>query len=300
FNAMYVNFASGGAAFYPSQVLPRAPGSKGDPLARGIQLAHQRGLAVHAKLIALFLFKGPKDFQQELLAANRVMRGPDSQPIEQAGSYWLCPSQDANRALLAAATAEMVRRYPVDGLHLDYIRFSEQPSCYCSSCRQAFERDLGQPVAGWPATAVDGPYRSRFRQWKIRLINSRVHELATLARQYRPGLTVSAAVFHSLSRAREEKAQDWQAWLERRDVDYVCTMSYTPRLADFEEMIASQHRVADHRQIVVGIGSWKLERMADLVAQIKTVRRAGAPGFVLFSYDDADARDFLPRFAVKR
>jgi hypothetical protein len=34
--------------------------------------------------------------------------------------------------------------------------------------------------------------------------------------------------------------------------------------------------------------------MSQLSAQIQAARQLGAPGFVLFSYDDAAMRDFLP------
>src|SRR5213594_101347 len=53
FNTMYVNLASAGALFMS------------DAVARGIALAHQRGLQVHAKVIVMFLFKAPPEFQRQ-------------------------------------------------------------------------------------------------------------------------------------------------------------------------------------------------------------------------------------------
>ena len=43
------------------------------------------------------------------------MCGPDGKPILQTGYAWLCPSQMANRKLMAACVREIVKRYPVDG-----------------------------------------------------------------------------------------------------------------------------------------------------------------------------------------
>jgi hypothetical protein len=40
--------------------------------------------------------------------------------------------------------------------------------------------------------------------------------------------------------------------------------------------------------------------MSQLVDQITAVRQLGAPGFVLFSYDDCAVRDFLPKFMTGR
>ena len=101
FNTIYANLASGGAAFYPnSHALPSIVGGSPDSVARGIELAHRRGLAVHAKQIVTFMYKAPPAFQRQLVAANRVMRGPDGRPVLQSGYTWLCPSQEANRSQL--------------------------------------------------------------------------------------------------------------------------------------------------------------------------------------------------------
>ena len=302
FNTMYVNFASGGAAFYPgSQVLPTAAGYGTDAFSKGIALAHRRGLAVHAKLIVMFLFKAPPEFQKQMVRANRVMRGPDNHPILQSGFAWWCPSQEANRSFLKGCVQELLTRYPsLDGLQFDYLRFSEQPSCFCPHCRLEFERSLGHKVRSWPASVQGGMLTTEFLEWRTRLIDSWAQQLGALARQTRPGLRVSCAVFSDLDRAREEKAQDWKAWLDRGYLDYVCTMTYTPDLREFERLVRKQQSWATGRgQLVVGIGSWKFAQMAPLSAEIDITRRLGAAGFALFSYDDAEARNFLPNLAAK-
>ena len=296
FNTIFANLATGGAAFYPnSHALPSIVYESPDPVERGIELAHQRGLAVHAKQIVTFMYKAPPEFQRRLLAANRVMRGPDGHPITQAGYTWLCPSQPANRALIESSVIEMVKKYPVDGIQFDYIRFCEQPSCYCDNCRREFERSVGVHFKHWPEAVTDGPYAARFNEWRQHEITDWVQDLATRARLARPNLTVSAAVFSDLDRAREEKAQDWKLWLDRGFVDYVCTMNYTPDMQDFESRIRKEQVWAAQRnKVVVGIGAWKFDHMSQLSAQITAARQLGAPGFVLFSYDDAAARNFLP------
>jgi len=302
FNTMYINLASGGAAFYPgSKVLPSIVNTPTDLVAKGIDLAHRRGLAVHAKQIVMFMYKAPPEIQRQLLAEDRVMRGPDMRPILQTGYTWLCPSQAANRALIAASITEMVTKYPVDGIQLDYIRFSEQPSCYCANCRREFERSVGVHFRNWPAAVLEGRYAEKFNEWRKGVITDWVRELSTAARRARPGLVISAAVFPDLERARKEKAQDWKLWLDRGYIDYVCTMTYTPDLRDFRTEVLKQQAWATQRnKVVVGIGSWKFDRFSQLAAQIEMTRQLGAPGFVLFSYDDAAARNFLPDLSGSR
>ncbi len=290
FNTMYVNLASGGAAFYPhSHALPSVVDN--DAVARGITLAHRRGIAVHAKQIVMFMFKAPLEFQRRLIRQDRVMRGADGKPILQSGNTWLCPSRPENRAQMAATVTEMLSRYPVDGLQFDYIRFFEEPSCFCGHCRHEFEKFRGQPVRHWP---VEASQVEALNQWRQQLITDWARQLSSLARQARPGLKVSAAVFPVLERAKEEKAQDWRSWLDRGYLDYVCTMNYAPVAREFEQRC----RAAGRDRVVVGIGSWKMKELDEVLAQIATVRRLDQPGFALFSYDDAAARNFLPN--VKR
>jgi len=300
FNTIYANLASGGAAFYPnSHAMPSIVRDVTDPIARGIELAHERGLAVDAKQIVTFMYKAPPSFQRQLLAANRVMRGPDGHPILQSGYTWLCPSVPANRALVESSVAEMVSKYPVDGIQFDYIRFCEQPCCFCENCRREFEQSIGTRVRHWPADVLEGPYVVKFNEWRQREITAFVQQLSNRARLARPGIAVSAAVFPELDHAKEEKAQDWKLWLDRGYVDYVCTMTYSPDLREFESRIRKEQMWASARnKVVVGIGSWKFDRMSQLTAQIGATRQLGAPGFVLFSYDDSAARNFLPELGA--
>jgi uncharacterized lipoprotein YddW (UPF0748 family) len=299
FNAMFVNLASGGTAFYPgSRVVPSIVSR--DDISRGINLAHQRGIAVHAKLIAFFMFKAAPDFQKKLVREGRVMRDDKGAISLQNGFTWLCPSQPANQTLLAGLVGEMLTRYPVDGLHYDYIRFYEEPSCYCPHCRQAFEAAAGVRVKRWPSDVMGGAYTDQFLAWKRNVINNTVRNLSATARQLRPGITISAAVFHNLDLAREGRAQDWKLWLDRNYLNYVVTMSYTANLRDFEDRVRHQQARAPRNQVAIGIASYKCQEMSTLMSEINLVRRLGAPGFVLFSWDDAEARDFLPNLNATR
>jgi uncharacterized lipoprotein YddW (UPF0748 family) len=296
FNTMYVNLATAGAAFYPgSHVLTSAATVSREEFASNIELARRRGLAVHAKIIVLFMFKTPASIQQQLAQSGRVMCGPGGPPIVQAGSMWLCPSNANNRARMIRVLEEMLSLYQVDGIQYDYIRFSEEPSCYCSTCKNEFERSTGAQITGWPQAVYGGTQTLRYREWQRQLINDWCRSLTLAARRINPRLIVSAAVFSDLERARAEKSQDWQWWLQQGLVDYVCTMTYTTTTTDFEALIRKQRTWAPRRdQLVIGIGSWKMEQMSQLTGQIEIVRREGLNGFALFSYDDAAKRQFLP------
>jgi len=60
-------------------------------------------------------------------------------------------------------------------------------------------------------------------------------------------------------------------------------MTYTPDLRDFENRVRGQQRsVANRNQVVVGIGSYKLERMNDLMAEINLTRSLAHRGLCCF------------------
>jgi len=296
FNTMYVNFASAGAALYPaSLVLPSVAGrTDGDPVARGIELAHRRGIAVQAKIVVMFAFRSPAEFQAKLVKTDRAMRGIDGKPILQSGSVWICPSHPANRHAALAALAELLHRYPVDGLQFDYLRYNEEPSCFCKHCRESFEHALGKPVRHWPADVLNGEFTKRFNDWRQSVINDWARQLSATARQARPGLKITAAVFPALERAREEKAQDWRLWLERGYVDAICPMNYTTNAHDFEERCRGVLKYAPRDRVVMGVAEWKFQQLDELNRQVALCRQLGLAGFALFSYDDATVRHFLP------
>ena len=301
FNTMYVNLASAGAAMYPaSLVLPSVTGrTDGDPVARGIELAHHRGIAVQAKMVVMFAFRSPAEFQGKLIKTDRAMRGIDGKPILQSGSVWICPSQPVNHHAVLAALTEFLHRYPVDGLQFDYLRYNEEPSCFCKHCRESFEHALGKPVRHWPTDVTTGDLAKRFNDWRQSEINEWARQLSATARQTRPGIKITAAVFPALERAREEKAQDWKLWLERGYVDSICPMNYTTNAHDFEERCRGVLKFAPRDRVIMGVAEWKFQQLDELNRQVALCRQLGLAGFALFSYDDAAVRHFLPALELR-
>ena len=43
---------------------------------------------------------------------------------------------------------EVARKYPVDGLHFDYIRYPGRDKCYCDGCRERFEAEIARYEEG--------------------------------------------------------------------------------------------------------------------------------------------------------
>ena len=198
--------------------------------------------------------------------------------------YWLCPSMPQVRFFLTAALRELVRRYPVDGIHLDYIRFeveSPQPYCYNESCRQQFKAAYGidpsdiepftKPVLDW-------------QLWRENLINSFVSDVSTELKKVRPGIQISAAVGSIPSDSRMSLLQDWGHWADNKWVDFLCPMDYTSNSSYFEKVIdAAYARVGDHVLLAPGLGFFLTPDVAPVLQQIDLTRTKALGGFSLFA-----------------
>ena len=142
-----------GSADYASDVLPRSAifQKRGDQLEQCCAAAKKHGLEVHVWTVNFNLGPAPRKFIEDLRREGRTQVDVDGKPVN-----WLCPSNPANRKLESASMLEMVRKYPIDGLHFDYIRYPGRKSCYCDGCRRRFEADSGRPVADWPQDCYSG------------------------------------------------------------------------------------------------------------------------------------------------
>jgi uncharacterized lipoprotein YddW (UPF0748 family) len=119
-NALFVNVLAYGHAYYDSKLLEKHPGVEPgyDPLAYVLDQAHRRGLAVHVWLVA-----GPVGYQNgpgPILAEHPewAMVGPEGQQ-----AFWLNYSRPDVRQFIVDLVLEIVHKYDVEGVHLDYTRY---------------------------------------------------------------------------------------------------------------------------------------------------------------------------------
>jgi uncharacterized lipoprotein YddW (UPF0748 family) len=100
----------------------------------------------------------------------------------------------------------------------------------------------------------------------------------------RPSAMLSAAVAPDAQDAADERLQDWRGWLAAGLVDAIAPMAYTQDGSRFADQIAAAHQLAGVHAVWAGIGAYRLAP-AQTIENIQAARRAGAAGFVLFSYD---------------
>ncbi len=235
----------------------------------------------------------PPEFVTRMRREGRTQVSLQGQPVD-----WLCPSHPENRRLEVESMVEVARRYPVDGLHMDYIRYPDGQCCYCDGCRRRFEADSGRPVGNWPADCATGARKDEYNDWRVRQITLLVADIHREVKRVRPGLKLSAAVWGGYPDCRRWVAQDWPAWIRAGYLDFVCPMDYTDDRGQFADWVRQQMKLSGGRiPVYPGIGATASNSglSADGVAgQIDAARGLGAGGFSIFNFDHGTAVSIIP------
>ena len=296
FNVILPNMLWGGVAFYPSSVLPeyKELTEKGDQLQECLAACKKYGVQCHVWKVNWNMgYHAPKDFVQKMVAGGRVQK--NSSKI--SDRVWLCPSHPANQDLEVESMLEIVRKYPVDGVHFDYIRYPGLTSCHCEGCRKRFGEKLGREFKKWPdELRDDGEIWNAWLDFRRANIDTVVRRVSEEARKIRPDIQVSAAVFRNWITDRDSVAQDWKMWCEQGWLDFVCPMNYVDSNAVFKNMLNTQLDYVGKARLYPGIGlsCWKDPRdPVKLAEQIEITRKLGMGGFTVFNFD-ANAETVLP------
>jgi uncharacterized lipoprotein YddW (UPF0748 family) len=339
FNTLLVQVRGRGDAYYLGGLEPRATGLQRqpdtfDPLASVLKAGHEAGLRVHAwvnvNLISsatdlpaarehvVYRHAGwlmvPRDIAQDLAElepespayVGKLARWTRAQPADVEGLY-TSPVIPAAAAYTESIVRDLVRRYAVDGIHLDYARYPSDRFDYSrpairefrasvqgslpAAVRRALDTDATDDVFAYP-DRLQGEWRT-FRIARMTALMARLH--AAVKRE-RPQALVSVAVAPNIEDALRVRLQDWGAWLATGLVDAICPMAYTTDAAQFAQQIAAAREAAGGRAVWAGIGAYRLAP-GETVDNIRTARRLGANGVVLFSYDSLiDPRQTSPDY----
>jgi len=296
FTDLIPNMLWADAAAYPSDVLPVLPEvrSKGDFLAACLAACRKHGVRCHVWKVNWNCWgKAPKEYVEGLRREGRLQVRFDGS----TNGLWLCPSNPANRTVQVDSMVEIARRYAVDGLHFDYIRYPDRDGCFCAGCRERFEAALGTKVARWPQDLRSDPaLEARWNDFRREQITAVVAAVSAEARKTRPGIQISAAVFPNWPVDRDAVGQDWKAWCDRGYLDFVCPMNYTPHDATFESLVAQQAAWAGKVPLMPGIGlsCWSPpDDVVRLIDKIAIARRLKTAGFTVFDYSPAATQGVL-------
>jgi uncharacterized lipoprotein YddW (UPF0748 family) len=293
FSAIVPNMLWAGVAYYPSEVLPVAQEveEKGDQIDLCLKACRKYGIQIHVWKVNWNLSRAPEDFVAQLRKEKRLQEDREGNEVR-----WLCPSHPKNLKLELESMLEVVRKYHVDGVHFDYIRYPNNNSCYCSRCQEQFEKSRGMEVENWPREVISGKHAEDFAQWRCDQITRLVKAVSEQARKANTAIKISAAVFRDYPRCRRTVGQDWKAWIESGYLDFVCPMNYTADNDHFSNLVTNEIEIVKgHIPLYPGIGASAPGLPPEQVAmQIHIARNLGVKGFIIFNYDLSVANEVLP------
>lgn len=242
-------------------------------------------------------------------ADNWLMLRDDGESWTGEG-YWFDPGHPGASAYFVDLATDLVRRYDVDGVHLDRLRYFEGEMIgggrdrrwgYNPASVARFNAETGR--AGPPDP--NDPVWAQFRRDRVTETLRRLRE-ATLA--IRPGLKLSVAVVPWGTGPRSTGDwvntaayayvfQDWRGWLEQGLLDQAYVMNYLrdaapEQAAMLDSWVQWQRQHSYGRQVVAGLGIY-LNAPAESVRQVRRVLATGPDGarlagVALYSYAAPD------------
>ena len=309
FNALFVQIRGRGDAYYQSSLEPRAEElahtpKDFDPLAEVIRDGHAAGLQVHAWMNTCYVWGAGR---RPHAVSHVVNQHPDWLARDAKNQYvlrtapecegaFLSPANPAARQHIHDVFLDVTRRYDVDGIHFDYVRYPNASYDYSDAALLWFRVWMRSHLSTAEIARADlrarqdrlaypHLYTAEWQQFRRQQVTDMVGSISTDIKAIKPWVIVSAAVFADSQDARTARGQDWKTWLQRGYLDAVLPMAYGASTPLVASQIADAVSVArsSGRYAYAGLGAWHIPA-ASTIVKIAAARRLGAQGIVLFSY----------------
>ena len=325
FNIVYLQVRGVGDALYASAIEPcsiRLCGKLGgtptwDPLQVAVTQAHSRGIQLHAWINAFTGWTPTSSSTCQLLVESDpgnprhvLLAHPEWRVVDNAGvvhpcpnteeSVWMSPGIAGVRTQLARVAADITRRYDVDGIHLDFIRYPGSKWSHDTASLRVFGMDpVAKPV--------------EWAQFRRDQVSAAVRETRDSVLAVDAGAVLSAAVWGiyqdkwswNSSQGYSQYFQDPRAWAAAGTLDVAVPMmywtlksaycAYTDWLCLLDDHLTAFKNANRHMYagMLATYGPAELER------EIQLGREHGAQGFTVFSYGSAKSTGLFDSLATR-
>lgn len=288
-----------------------------DPLADLLSKAHQAGIQVHAWVNAMTLWRAtdaPPGNPQHLFNAHGPRQAGRANWLtcDEAGrnrfpvGYFLDPGHPDVADHLVRVVTDLARNYPVDGIHLDYIRYPElggkdeggpQAVGYNPVSVARFNRVHG--TTGLPAR-----HDPAWNAWRRQQVTQLVRRMRAELLEVNPRVIFSAALIPWGDGPADEAGweqtapysrvfQDWHAWRREGLLDVTVPMNYNDHARDdhrrfFANWLSFERGHRYRAQLIVGLGAYR-NTLENTLTQVRlalegTETAPPADGVCFFSY----------------
>ena len=298
FTDVIVQAGRAGGVYYDSAVVPRSKicGPGHDPLREALAACRARGIRVHAMIAAFRFPKGeaPDDWRAKFDAQGLFQRDADGSQLQHHADRWLCPADPRTAELLVAMARELVEEVGVDGVQLDFIRYSTERMCFCPRCLDLFSRGEGRTFADAASVTNDPAVRERWRSFREGRVSSVVKAVGDALHASARKAEFSATCFPQAEKDRAKVAQDYGRWAREGWIDMLFPMDYTEDTRVFRSEVSRQARTlaGTNVRLYPGIGICRgfTANPARFVRHVNVCRELGLPGFAAYVLDPRGER----------
>lgn len=298
--------ATGGRPLYPSDVIPDRYYGDWDPLRFLITEARNRGLEVYPSVPVL---ASGGDTPRGILKRHPewAVRDSNKDPLG-----YISPGHPDARGFVVRALQELVDRYQVKGILLDYLRYPNKPDSHLD------EKSEKRFIKITGVETVDVSHRGD-TPWQM----FREAQLTTLMKEIREGLPeIRLAIYcwgPHVTRGHNV-GQNWAAWARDGYLDivnvsgYCYTDNYGERYMDeFRDRLTGAKTLLDEggnraeATFCLGVvtSHGRVEKADEIESYLDVARETGMEGVAIFTtntldefHDEVIAEDYLGGFVA--
>jgi len=305
---LFVQVRGRGDAYYSSEIEPKAHDVPDgfDPLAYILEKSKKLNIKIHAWVNVSFvldpgkyppaenhiLAKNPHWLTFDYTGRSLLEYTPKEMKTNLVEGYFLDPAIPEVKSYTISIIRDIISRYDVDGVHLDFIRY---PYSGYNEYYKKHLSDFGyNPVAreifkekhGIDPIDIDrisqNPEKELFDQFR----RDQITEIVQLAKEetQKKNITLSAAVMPRYDYGRKVYFQDWPLWLEKGYLDLACVMSYTQSIETYHKYTEYAKVTGFSDKIFMGVMVNEKMPYEKIHRQIHSAYLSGMRGFILFSF----------------
>lgn len=256
FNTILLQTRLRSDVIYPSQIevfseeltgtMGKNPGY--DPLAFAIEECHKRGMEIHAWIVAIPL--GNDKIIKKMGKRSITKQRPDM-CIHYNRHWYLNPGHPETKKYLSSIIEEIVLKYNIDGINLDYIRYPDRSKRFPD---QHSFRKYGKGKS--------------LPQWRRDNITNIVREIYQTVKRHKPWIKVGSSPLGKYDDLTRYTSKGWNAystvyqeaqnWLKEGIQDIILPMLYY-REENFYPFALDWQENSYGRTIVPGLGIYFLD-----------------------------------------
>lgn len=266
-----------------------------DALEGFVRICHENGIQVHAWVENFFI--GTVEAQE---SANKELaehfkgkwlidsKGNDTFYYSTSNTHFifLNPFDSEVRSFLLNFYDEMIQKYDIDGIHLDYIRFPEKNG----QATFGYNDDI---ISAWqtasnttadPRNISSGSLLNSWNKFRQDIISSFVKEIHNRINSQSKDIWLSAAVYPGIPSIKNDIFQDCENWVQNHYVDELFSMSYGTD-TNYVAQNARQFAIltSDSCFYSTGIMAFGETSESEFSNQLINVRQNGSDGVAIFS-----------------